>query len=104
MCLSCARCTKHLLSSQIEEILKKVNTNSNIEYIEPEKCIIEDFVKKDIKVDIREIEGKEYLVIDNDNLNLFINNITHYVNSVNNYKQCVALNEEYLTKTIKTLL
>ena len=81
----------------------KVDTNTQIKYIEPQQCIMEKFEKKDFKIDIKTIDNKEYFIIDNDNLNYFLHNIMQYIDNVNNYKQCVILNEEYYKNVLKTL-
>ena len=64
---------------------------------------MEKFEKKDFKIDIKTIDNKEYFIIDNDNLNYFLHNIMQYIDNVNNYKQCVILNEEYYKNVLKTL-
>ena len=84
----------------VKTIQVKTDTISNLEYIEPQQCKIREINRKNYKTTI---QGNN-IVISNEDMGAFLNNILDYKQAVEEYQQCVSLNEEYYKSVLNIIL
>ena len=78
----------------------KVDTISNLEYIEPQQCQIRAINKLNYKTTIQ----GDNIVISNADMGAFLNNILDYKQAVKEYQQCSVANEEYYKQILNNIL
>ena len=84
----------------VKTIQVKTDTISNLEYIEPQQCQMRAINKLNYKTTIQ----GDNIVISNADMGAFLNNILDYKQAVEEYQQCVSLNEEYYKQILNNIL